>query len=156
MTGTCSPHSVLINGIPRHIRDIRPRHRSVTSEDDGSNSSSESDWSTPLLYGTEPGDSSTELEEAESDNDDAENERGPLNSVTEEVRESRPIYVQAVVEDDRHPHAIYVIVRSGKWIYPRKKLARVCLACKSENGRSNSRSQILTRLTRPTRTCAKL
>ena len=33
-------------------------------------------------------DSSTELEEAETDNDDVENERGPLNTVTEE---SRPI-----------------------------------------------------------------
>ena len=40
------------------------------------------------MYGTEPGDSSTELEEAETVNDDAENERGPLNTVTEE---SRPI-----------------------------------------------------------------
>ena len=73
-------HSVLINGIPRYIRDLHPRHRSVTLEDDGSYSSSESDLSTPLLYGTEPGDSSTELKEAEADNDDAENERGPLNS----------------------------------------------------------------------------
>ena len=73
------------------ISDLRPQHRLVTSEDDGISSSSESDLSTPLLYGTEPGDSSTELEEAESDNDDAENEGGPLNTVTEEVRESRPV-----------------------------------------------------------------
>ena len=36
----------------------------------------------------EPGDSSTELEEAEMDNDDAENERGPLNTV---MKESCPI-----------------------------------------------------------------
>ena len=57
--GIYSPHSVLINGIPRHIRDLRPRHRSVTSEDDGSNSSFESDLSTLLLYDIEPGDSST-------------------------------------------------------------------------------------------------
>ena len=88
VTGIYSPHSVLINGIPRHIRDLRPRHRTVALEDDGSNSSSESDSSTPLLYGTQPDDSSTELEEAETDNDDAENEMGPLNTVTEE---SRPI-----------------------------------------------------------------
>ena len=45
----------------------------------------------PLLYGTEPGDFSTELEEAELDSDDTENERGPLNTVMEEVRESSPI-----------------------------------------------------------------
>ena len=83
VTGIYSSHSVLINGIPQH--------RSVTSEDGGSNGSSESDSSTPLLYGTEPSDSSTELEEAESDNDDAENERGPLNRVMEEVHESRQI-----------------------------------------------------------------
>ena len=88
MTGIYSLHSVLINGIPRHIRDLRPWHRSVASKDDGSNSSSESDSSIPLLYGTEPGNSSIELEEAETDNDDAENERGPLNTVTEE---SHPI-----------------------------------------------------------------
>ena len=86
--GIYSLHSVLINGILQHIRDLCPWHRSVTSENDSSISSSESDSSTPLLYGTEPGDSSTELEEAETDNDDAENERGPLNTVTEE---SRPI-----------------------------------------------------------------
>ena len=48
--GIYSPHSVLINGIPWHIRDLRPWHRSVTSEDNGSNGSSESDLST-LLYG---------------------------------------------------------------------------------------------------------
>ena len=74
VTGIYSPHSVLISGIPRHIRDLHSRHRSVTSEDDASNNSSESDSNTPLLYGTEPGESSTEPEEAESDNDDAENE----------------------------------------------------------------------------------
>ena len=71
--GIYSPHSVLINGIPRHIRDLCPRHRSVASEDDSSNNSSERDLGTPLLYGTEPGDSSTELEEVEADNDDAKN-----------------------------------------------------------------------------------
>ena len=66
VTGIYSQHSVLINGIPLHIRDLRPQHRSVASEDDGSNSSSESDLSMPLLNGTEPGDSFTELEEAET------------------------------------------------------------------------------------------
>ena len=91
VTGIYSPISVLINGIPRHIRDLRQLYRSVTSEDDGSNSSSESDSITPLLYGTEPGDSSTEPVEADSGNDDAENERGPWNTVKEEVHESRPI-----------------------------------------------------------------
>ena len=91
VTGIYSPHSVLVNGIPRHIRDLRPWKRSITSEDDSSNGSSESDSGTPLLYGTEPGDSSTELQEAELDSDDTENERGPLNTVTEEVRESHPI-----------------------------------------------------------------
>ena len=90
VTGIYSLHSVLINGIPRHIRELRPRHRSVTLEDDGSNSSSESDSSTPL-YGTEPGNSSAGLEEAESDNDDAKNKSGSLNTVMEEVRESHPI-----------------------------------------------------------------
>ncbi len=44
-----------------------------------------------MLYGTEPSDYSTELEEAESDSDDTKNERGPRNTVTEKVRESRPI-----------------------------------------------------------------
>ena len=84
VTGIYSPHSVLINGIPRHIRNLCPQHRSVALEDNGSNSSSKSDSSTPLLYGTESDDSSTELEETEMDNDDAENKRGPLNTVTEE------------------------------------------------------------------------
>ena len=56
----------------------------------GGNGLSESD-SRMLLYGTEPVDSSTELEEAESDSDDTENERGPLNTVMEEVCESHPI-----------------------------------------------------------------
>ena len=91
-----------------------------------------------MLYGTEPGDSSAELEEAETDNDDAENERGPLNTITEE---SRPIYVETAVEDDRHLHAIYVIVRSEErkreMDLPLEKRARVCLACKSENDRAN-------------------
>ena len=60
VTGIYSPRSVLINGIPQYIRDLHSQHTSVTSEDDGSDSSSESDLSMPLLYGTEPGDSSTE------------------------------------------------------------------------------------------------
>ena len=29
VTGIYSPHSVLINGIPRHTRDLHPRHRST-------------------------------------------------------------------------------------------------------------------------------
>ena len=77
-----------------------------------------------LLYGTKPGDSSTELEEAEMNNDDTENERGPLNTIMEE---SRPFYIEAVVEDAHHLQAIYVILRSGrnvkeKWTYPQKNV----------------------------------
>ena len=82
--GIYSLHSVLINGIPQHIRGLRSWHRSVALEDDGN----KGDSSMPLLYSTDPGDSSTELEEAETDNDDAKNERGSLNTVTEE---SHPI-----------------------------------------------------------------
>ena len=102
--GIYSPHSVLINGILWHIRDLHPWCRSVASEDDGCNSSSESDSSTPLLYGTEPGDSSTELEEAEMDNDDAENERGPLNTVTEESNQATSVYHVAS----------FILVKSGR------------------------------------------
>ena len=91
------------------------------------------------MYGTEPGDSSRELKETETDNDDAENERSPLNTVTEE---SCPILCEAVIEDDCHRHAIYVIVRSGrsvkeKWTYPPEKRAHVCRPCKSENSCTN-------------------
>ena len=38
VTGIYSPHTVLINGIPQHVRDLCPQHRSVISEDDGNNS----------------------------------------------------------------------------------------------------------------------
>ena len=141
VTGIYSPHSVLINGIPRHIRDLRTRHRSVTSEDDGSNGSSESDSSTPLLYDTEPGNSSTKLEGAESDSDDAVNERGPLNSVTEEVRESRPI-LRRSSRRRRLPtpcHLCDCEIREEcrrEMDLPPEKRACMCLACKGKNGRS--------------------
>ena len=139
VTGIYSPYSVLINGIPRHIRDLCPWHRSVTSEDDGSNSSSESDSNTPLFYGTEPGDSSTEREEAEMDNDDAKNKRSPLNTVTEE---SRPISCRSSCL--RLPpstcHLCDCDIREEckrEMDLTLEKRACVCLACKSENGRSN-------------------
>ena len=142
VTGIYSPYLVLINGIPRHIRDIRPRHRSVTSKDDGSNSSFESDSSTPLLYGTEPGDSSTETEEVESDNNDAENERGPLNTVIEEVHESRPI-LRRSSRRRRPPTPCHLCdceireeCKREMGLTPEKS-ARVCLTCKCENGRFN-------------------
>ena len=139
VTGIYSPHSVLINGILRHIRDLRPWHGSVASEDNGSNSSSESDSSMPLLYGTEPGDSSTELEEAVIDNDDAENERGPLNTVTEE---SCPILCRSSCQRRLQSpcHLCDCEIREEckrEMDLPPEKRARVCLACKSENGRSN-------------------
>ena len=139
VTGIYSLHSVLINRISRHIKDLRPRHRSVISEDNGSNSSSESDSSTLLLYGIEPGDSSTELEEAETDNADAENERGPLNIVMEE---SRPI-LRRSSRRKRPPSPFHLCdceIREEfkrEMYLPPEKRAHVCLACKSENGRSN-------------------
>ena len=51
-------------------------------------------------------------------------------------------YVEAVVEDDRQLHAIYVIGEIGEECkremdLPPEKRARVCLACKGENGHSN-------------------
>ena len=49
LTGIYSPHSVFINGILQHIRDLCRQHRPVASEDDGSNSSSESDSSMPSM-----------------------------------------------------------------------------------------------------------
>ena len=139
MTVIFSAHSVLINGILWHIRDLRPRHRSVTSEDDSSNSSFESDSNTPLLYGTEPDDSSTELEEAETDNDDAENERGSLNTGTEE---SCPI-LRRNSRRRRPPSPCHLCdyeIREEckrEMDLPLEKRARVCLACKSENGCAN-------------------
>ena len=137
--GIYSPHSLLINGILQHIRDLCPQHRSVASEDDGSNSSSESDSSTLLLYSTEPGDSSTELEEAETDNDDAKNEIGPLNTITEE---SHPILCRS--SRQRRPSSpchlcdceIKEECKRGMDLPPEKRTC-VCLACKSENGCAN-------------------
>ena len=140
--GIYSPHSVLINGIPRHIRDLHPRHRSVTSEADDGNGSSKSDSGTPSLYGTEPGDSSTELEEAELDIDDAKNERGPLSTVTEEVHESRPILHRS--SRQRRPASSCQLcdceIRekcTREINLPPEKRAHMCLAFKGENGRSN-------------------
>ena len=95
-----------------------------------------------MLYGTEPGDSSTEPEEAESDNDDAKNERGLLNTVTEEVRESHPILRRS--SHQRQPptpcHLCDFEIREEckrEIDLPLEKHAHVCLACKGENGHSN-------------------
>ena len=142
VTGIYSPHSVLINGIPRQIRDLRPRHRSVTLEDDGGNSSPESDSSTPLLYGTESSDSSAELEKQSRTMMKPRTREAHWTQLWKRYVNLFQFYAEAVVEDGCHLHAIYVIVRSGrsveeKWIHPWKKRARVCLACKSKNGRSN-------------------
>ena len=93
----------------------------------------------PLLYGTVPGDSSTELEEAETDNDDAENERGPLNTVTEK---SHPILRRS--SRQRQPpspcHLCDCEIReecTREMDLPLEKCACVCLTCKSENGCAN-------------------
>ena len=100
----------------------------------------------PLLEhvnsGTEPSDSSTELEEAELDNDDAENERGPLNTVMEEVCESCPILCRS--SRQRRPpspchlcdHEIREECRKEMDL-PLEKRAHVYLACKGKNGCSN-------------------
>ena len=77
----------------------------------------------PLLYGTESDDSSTELEEVETDNDDAENERGPLNTVMEK---SRPM-LRKNSHWRRPPSLCHLCdceIRSvkEKWTYPRKNV----------------------------------
>lgn len=72
-----SPQLVFVNGIPRHIKDLRSHQRSISSEDNSSDKSSESDSSTLLLFRAESDESPAESEEIvlENDEDDAEDER---------------------------------------------------------------------------------
>lgn len=53
-------HSVLTNGRPCHIMDLRARQRSTLSEDDGSDRLPESGSDLSLFFGTAPEYSSTE------------------------------------------------------------------------------------------------
>lgn len=75
VTEICSPQSVLVNGIPCHLKDLCPHHGSISSEDNGNYMSSESDSGTLLLFRVESDDSPAEPEEIELEYDDAENER---------------------------------------------------------------------------------
>ena len=73
------------------------------------------------------------------DNDDAENERGPLNTVMEE---SRPI-LRRSSRQRRPPSSCHLCdfeIREEckrEMDLPPEKHARVCLACKSKNSCSN-------------------
>lgn len=92
VTVSYSPHSVLINRMPHHIRDLYLNQRSASSEDYDSDKPSESDSNTPLFFSTEPEDSSTEPEETDSedDDDDANNKRDQVGTNGNETGRSHP------------------------------------------------------------------
>ena len=66
MTEIYSSHSVLINGVACHIRDLCPQQRSALSEDNGNDQSFERDSNMPLFFSARPTESSAESEETDS------------------------------------------------------------------------------------------
>ena len=63
--GVYSPHSILVNRVPRHIRDIHPQQRSASLEDDDNDESSESETNALLFFSAGPDDSFAEPEETD-------------------------------------------------------------------------------------------
>ena len=92
VTGVYCPHSILVDRTPRHIRDLCPRLRSPSLEDDDSDKSTGSDSNAPLFFNVGPDDSSVEPKEMDSEenNDDAKNEKGQGGITGEEMGESHP------------------------------------------------------------------
>ena len=90
VTEAYSPHSILVNGVPNHIRDLRLQQISTPSDDDSSDKSSESDSNSLLVIREGPDDSSAEPEQKDSDddNDDDKNESGQVSTSGEEIGRS--------------------------------------------------------------------
>ena len=108
-TGVYSPHSVLVNQVPHHIKSLCPQQRSASSDDDDSEESSETELNVPLFFRAEPDGLSAELDKTDSEDDYNEAKRTQL-----EKRWTYPIqlYVEAHDEGDCHLHVIYVTRRS--------------------------------------------
>ena len=97
--GGISPQSLLVDGIPRHVKELRPRF-SFTAPEKDSDSTSESDNASEsgaesLLF---------DGESAESD--------GPLQEEAEAEAPPRPCE-RVPVKNDRHQVVTFVIRRSG-------------------------------------------
>ena len=78
--------------MPHHIRDLHPRPRSASSEDDNSDESSESESNAPQFFSAEANNPSAEPDEMDSgdDNDDAKNKGGQVNTTGQEMSKSHP------------------------------------------------------------------
>ena len=88
VTEVYSPHSVLINKMPCHIRNLRPCQRSTSSENNSRDKLSEGDSNVALFFSAIPDNSSAEFED---DYDDAKNERGQVVTTREEMGGFHPL-----------------------------------------------------------------
>ena len=124
MTKITSPQSILVNGIPRHIKNLCPRHCVITLEEDSDSTTSSERRAESLL---------------QDNGEDSEPDSAP----TEEAEAGPPpsyLYEEVPDESPRCQTAIFVILRLGggserNHACGSSKRAQICLACKMRSGR---------------------
>ncbi|CAE1247749.1 unnamed protein product [Acanthosepion pharaonis] len=92
---------VIINGMPRHIRDFCLHQRFASSEDDSSDKTCKSDSDSLLFFNAGPDYSSTEPVETDAgdnDDDDANNERDQVGTNAEETGGPRQLLCRGIDE----------------------------------------------------------
>ena len=72
-----NPHSILINGVPCHVKDPCIWPRLASWEDDGNDKSSVKNSNTPLFFSAGQDNSSAEPEKNDSEDDDEQKQKGP-------------------------------------------------------------------------------
>ena len=90
VTGVYSPHSILVNRVLCHIRDLIPQQRFASLEDDDKDESSENKLNVSLFFSAEPDDSSSEPKEMNprDDNDNTKNKGGQVGTTEQEMGKS--------------------------------------------------------------------